>query len=208
MGGSYSGVPAGRAGSEQHPLRNACPARPARRDRRRGLTSRQRSFSTNGTHRWTTAAGSSNDTPPPRAGAAQWATVSRSRSRAPRQRHTQRHGDRILRNMLKFLLTRLSLTSDGRLRFAETETATPSETGRFTRSPNALNLKTETGRQAGTWLPNSLKLKQKGREYHSRPCVLTNRQWRRVESRDWLPDQHGVRNCFVAETGNLENSRG
>jgi hypothetical protein len=49
------------------------------------------------------------------------------------------------RNLLKFLLTSLSLTADGRLRFAETETATPCETGRSARAPKALSLKTETG---------------------------------------------------------------
>jgi hypothetical protein len=42
----------------------------------------------------------------------------------------------------------------------------------------------------------------------SRPRIPTNRQWRRVDSRDWLPERHEVRNRVIAETGNLKNSGG
>ena len=54
---------------------------------------------------------------------------------------------RFPRNPLELLLTSLSLTAGGRLRFAETETATPLETGRFARSPSTLSPKTETSHQ-------------------------------------------------------------
>jgi hypothetical protein len=52
-----------------------------------------------------------------------------------------------LRNLLKFLLTSLSLPAVGRLRFAEMETTPPFETGRLARPPSALSLETETGHQ-------------------------------------------------------------
>jgi hypothetical protein len=41
-----------------------------------------------------------------------------------------------------------------------------------------------------------------------RPRVLTNRQWRRVESRDWLPDQYEGRNRVGAETRISKHSSG
>lgn len=53
----------------------------------------------------------------------------------------------VSRNLLKFLLTYLSLPAGGRLRFAGLETAPPFKTGRFARSPSGLSLETETSRQ-------------------------------------------------------------
>jgi hypothetical protein len=81
----------------------------------------------------------------PSLGPSQQIALSRGRGTARTTSPTCSAWRLLPRNLLISLLTSLSLTAVRRLRFAEMETATPFETGRFAWSPNTLNLKTETG---------------------------------------------------------------